>query len=238
MPHRIAVIAVVLAFTATGCAQKLRLRSADTETPPFISIAAADSTPVLAVSPVETHLTALSDWDEYEPLNTIDLEVSGFWVPAFKVNPDEDERERNQGIEFDADLDTGSGWAARIGVGGDHRGQGLGLLYMTTRHREDLTRRHARTHSGYLEYLMRTPHSRGPLDATFAAGIGVGGAAFDFDGGFDDTGGGAVMLRGEVGLRLFHQIDLTVGGGGFLWGYPGETIGYGGFFTVGGSVRF
>ena len=248
MPRRattVFAVFAILAVATAGCSSEVRLRSAQDHPPAFISVSSTEGSPLPALSATDFNFNfnfneAQDDSGTFEgggPRPT-DLVVSGFWVPAFKVNPDEDEREPSQGIEFDADLDTGQGWAARVGFSGDETKSGLGLLYMTTRHRESVTRRHARTHSGYLELLLRTPESRGPLDANFAVGIGVGGAAFDFDGGFDDSGGAAVMIRGEMGLTLFRQFDLTVGGGGFLWGYPTETIGYGGFFTIGGTVHF
>ena len=46
------------------------------------------------------------------------------------------------------------------------------------------------------------------------------------------------MIRGEAGITVLGQFDLVIGGGGFLWGYPGETIGYGGVWTLGGNLRF
>ncbi len=95
-----------------------------------------------------------------------------------------------------------------------------------------------RTHQAYIEYMHRTSLSRDPVAGRAAFGAGVGGAGFDFDRDLDDTGGAAVMIRAEAGLTLFRRFDLVVGGAAFLWGYPGETVGYGGFLTLGASVRF
>jgi hypothetical protein len=161
--------------------------------------------------------------------------VSGFWVPTMTISADEDEAEPGGDIRFDADLGSGSGWAVRTGFHED--GEGLGVLYMTTRHSERSAGTHARTHSAYLEYyhpLVREEEM--PLFVGLAGG--VGGAAFDFDSTFDDTGAAAGMARFEVGFAPTENLSIRVGGGGFLWGYPGETIGTGGFVLLGLGLDF
>lgn len=165
------------------------------------------------------------------------LEVSGFYVPSLKVKADEDETERDQGIEFDADLNHGSGFGVRV-AGRGEKNTGVALLYITTKHTERETRRDARLHQAYVELFARTPPIHDYISPTFGAAIGVGGAVYDFRQGFDDTGGAAGMIRGEVGITVAKRLDLTFGGAGFLWGYPGETVGYGGFISFQGHIRF
>ena len=163
------------------------------------------------------------------------LEVSGFWIPVMSVSADEDRGETDNGIEFEADLESGTGFGARFGVGETH---GLGLLYLTTHHDERDVDTSARTHAAYLEYLLRLIESKSdPIHAHVSVAAGVGGAAFDFDRALDDTGGAAGQLRVEAGVGS-ESVRLTLGAGGFLWGYPGETIGTGGFLTLGMLVRF
>lgn len=162
--------------------------------------------------------------------------VTAFWIPGLAISPDEDSTESDGGREFDADLDTGDGWGVRVNGGSD--GGGLGLLYMTTSHEERESDSRVRTHSAYLEYLTRLVESGGDgIGFHIGVAAGVGGAAFDFNEAFDDTGGAAGLARIEVGAGT-NRLRLTLGGGGFIWGYPGETIGSGAFATIGLTLRF
>lgn len=61
---------------------------------------------------------------------------------------------------------------------------------------------------------------------------------FDFDRRFHDTGGAAGLARGEVGVALARFLRVHVGGGGFVWGYPGTTLGTGAFLDVGLTLAF
>lgn len=165
------------------------------------------------------------------------LEIGGFWVPALKVKEDEDETEPGSGIEFDADLNYGDGWGARVAVA-SRSNTSVGVIYLTTEHTERMADRSARTHQVYAEIFQRLEIDNDYLYPTAGVGFGLGAAAFDFRERFDDTGAAAGMVRAEIGITIARRLDLVVGGAGFLWGYPGETIGYGGFFTIGGTLRF
>ncbi|MFN0058749.1 MAG: hypothetical protein ACKVX7_09870 [Planctomycetota bacterium] len=163
--------------------------------------------------------------------------VSTFWLPYFKVSGDRDDEVPGPAGVFRADLDAGYGWAARMGFGSSDAN--IGLLYLTSHHDERETGARARTHSVYVEFWRGTDREvSADVDLFAGIGLGVGGALFDFSRTFDDSGAAAVEGRVAGGLRVSEHFRLEVGGGLFLWGYPGETIGTGGFFTLGGSVVF
>ena len=55
---------------------------------------------------------------------------------------------------------------------------------------------------------------------------------------FKDLLGGAASIHFAMGLEFFQTVALEFSGGGFYWGYPGETIAQGGFMGLGGGVTF
>jgi hypothetical protein len=69
-------------------------------------------------------------------------------------------------------------------------------------------------------------------------GVGLGGAVFDFKGGLEDEGGAAAEIRVRLGVTLFEHVEVAGSGGLFIFGYPTETMGQGGFFTLEAGVRF
>ena len=167
--------------------------------------------------------------------------LSTFWIPYLHVRADEDAHEPGSGILFEADLASGAGWGVRAGFGERKYSSqvSLGLLYETTLHRERDFGTHARTHSAYLEMLATAAGpQKGPIKAMVGVGAGVGGAAFDFHRGYDTTGGAAIQGRLVAGISIYDALSLEAGGAAFLWGYPGETMGYGAFWTLGASLTF
>lgn len=170
-----------------------------------------------------------------------------FYIPVMGMKADEDENEPNLGIEFDADLKAGSGWGGRIGtadLGINYYGKDpfaildIGLLYLTTQHDEKSTSSHVRTDAVYLEFLLVGVSDSGPAQWTSSFGLGVGGAGLNFSRTFDDTKALAGEVRAEIGLEFWNHLKLQAGMGAFVWGYPTETIGYGGFATFSAGVLF
>ncbi|MEM7231346.1 MAG: hypothetical protein AAF517_04195 [Planctomycetota bacterium] len=186
-----------------------------------------------------------ADDEGYTDATRMHPTIAGFWLPAVKIQPDKDERESNDGLEFDADLATGSGFGVQLSLegGSDPRGTrrsvgSVGLLYLNSRHSERDVETHAHLHQLFVEARGRRFLSRGPVQPHFGLGVGLGGMILDFDDRFDDTGGIAGSVRGEVGVRVVDHFEVTAGAIGFAWGYPGEWVGYGGTFILGGMVRF
>ena len=103
---------------------------------------------------------------------------------------------------------------------------------MTTRHDEKSTNARVRTDAAYLEFLFVGTSKSGPARLTAALGLGVGGVGFNFSRTFENTKALAGEMRVEIGVELWERLKLLAGGGGFLWGYPTETVGYGGFGTL------
>ena len=162
--------------------------------------------------------------------------LTGFYIPVMGIIVDEDEDEPGLGIEFKADLKRGSGWGARVGISSTGENPGnfidVGLLYFKTQHDEKTTDSSVRTEAVYLEALLVGMRGSGPARFTLALGLGVGGVGFNFDRTFDNTKAAAGEMRVELGVELWERLKLQAGGGGFLWGYPTETVGYGGFATL------
>ncbi len=188
------------------------------------------------------------DFGEIPQLNSPDVEVyskpsfTALYIPVIGMKADKDKSEPNLGVEFDADLKAGSGWGGRIGIRSYESGSNsvvdIGLLYLTTQHDEKFTDSHVRTDAVYIEMLFVGTSNNGPVRFTGSAGFGVGGAGFNFSQTFDDTRALAGEVRTEIGAELWKHLELQLGGGGFLWGYPTETVGYGGFVTVSCGLRF
>lgn len=176
-------------------------------------------------------------WDD-EPSFESHVRLSAFRMPWIKLVADVDPFEPDDGILFHAKLRTTDGFGAAIAIGAEH--VGLGLLYLYSEHEERRTGDRCRAHAGYLELTFEgAVPPGGPVLLTLGGGIGLGGAVMDFQKNvFDDTGGLSVMLRVYAGLRILERVEVTVGAGAFDWGVPGETIGYGGFTTVGLTLRF
>ncbi len=173
------------------------------------------------------------------------LNMSGFYIPAMGIDEDEDASEPGGGVEFDANLNTGHGYAIRAIFENNHDLDdksptemitGFGMLYINSTHQDQWYDSDVITHSGYLDLYCKKPISEKLFMET---DFGVGGAVFDFtENVYDDTGGGALLLRLGFGIAASKTVDLHVGAGGFMWGWPGETVGHGGFITTGASVRF
>jgi len=172
---------------------------------------------------------------EPDPLG-VHVSLSAFFLPVIDVTADVDPFEPDDGVLFDADVKTGRGFAARLGFG--EGAIDVGLLYLFGDHAEHEAGGRVHTHAGYLELFLGGPLWEGPVALTLGVGLGVGGAAFDFDAGFDDTGGAACEARLAAGLRLLERVELTAGAGYFFWGYPGEKVGHGGFVNAGLVLRF
>lgn len=176
-------------------------------------------------------------WDD-EPSFDSHVRLSAFHMPWIKLVADVDPLEPGGGVQFHAKLRSSDGLGASFAIGNEH--VGVGVLYLYSEHEERRTNDRCRAHAAYVELSFEGAlPPGGPVLLSLGGSIGLGGAVMDFQKNvFDDTGGVSFMLRGWVGLRLLERVELTAGIGGFDWGVPGETIGYGGFATLGLTVRF
>ena len=169
------------------------------------------------------------------------LNVSGFWVPAMAIVADQDPDEDGRDIRFDADVETGGGWAARVGlqVGDDkEKDVELGILYMTTRHAESSADTHVTAHFAYFELFFPMEPEGDPPFLFAGIGVGIGGAVLDFDSDFPTGGGASALLRAEAGVCPVKDFSIKASVGGLVWGYPGEATGYGAFIMLGATLDF
>jgi hypothetical protein len=163
------------------------------------------------------------------------IRLEAYFLPVVGFSADLDQHEPGNGIEFHADVKTGEGIAARLAVGDV---VSVGLLYIASQHRERSQDTQVDHHSLYLDVLLGGAINEGPIELALYIGAGVGGAVFDFKESIDDTGGAALNLRVQTGLRIMEFVELEAGAGYMFWGYPGETIGHGGFLQLGLVLRF
>ncbi len=173
------------------------------------------------------------------------------WVPALTVTADVDDDEYTGGVEFDADLDTGEGFAAALRV--DSRGEQIGSVapqeddsanyvleaaYLTSEHHDRPTGATERTHAIFGIASIGTRLGGSAFAIAPRVGAGIGALVFDFDSRIHDTGGPAALVRGVLDIEIGGVVIGEAAIGAFLWGWPGETAGYGGFVSLGGGLRF
>jgi hypothetical protein len=162
-------------------------------------------------------------------------QVEGFWVPVLAMQGDIDSDEPEGGVEFEADVESGPGWGVRYDLVNTESRTAFGGLYIGTSHTERQTGRDVDVHAAYVTVSGDFEPVEGILTRVT---LGAGGVVVDFSQSFDDTGGGALMIAGGFGLEVTESLRAGIDGGGFLWGYPGETIAYGGFCTLSLACRF
>lgn len=242
---RLCLIAVPLAAVLIGCSGTQvedELPSLKFGLPLGLSLGAAeDSQPVFVAQTEEAAEARSAAAPPPSALPERFVTLSAFGIPYAKLKADEDENEPDLGRWYKADLDDGYGWGARVGYG---RRSGwvrssLGVLYQTSLHKERDYETSARAHAAYLELLLDGAFPRdSEVKFVAGAGFGVGGAVIDFHHYFDDTGGAAIEGRLILGVEIGSVLEAGASGALFLWGYPGETMGYGSFVTLGGGLRF
>ncbi|MBI5851266.1 MAG: hypothetical protein HZB39_09580 [Planctomycetes bacterium] len=166
------------------------------------------------------------------------------WIPALSAEADIDEFELNGGIEFDADLDAGDGiWISARLEGTEEEDEDAVLyavepFYATTSHTDAFTGAGVDTHllGGMASIGVRIGGDAFALTPRFGAGVGA--AIFDFDSAVRDTGGALAIGRAVLGIEVAKHAIGEIAIGAYLWGWPTETVGTGGFLTLGGGVQF
>lgn len=137
----------------------------------------------------------------------------------------------------DPKLDTGAGFG--VGAGVSNGDQGVGLLYIGTFHDSDRLSGTTEMHSFLADFRARgliwhQGDSNGYLHFTAGGGF----TDIQTPGGVRDETEGIIQLRGLLELEFHHRFSLHLGGGGFLFGHPGDTVGYGSWLMAGGGLRF
>ncbi|MEW6071851.1 MAG: hypothetical protein AB1726_04545 [Planctomycetota bacterium] len=182
-------------------------------------------------------LGAVLDW--IFPFDGGDLESEGPTgpflgierLPLVTLHPDEDPSEPGGGFELDGDPDAGDGFGLEAGYRDGLAG--IGILYLTSEHREHLTREHVRLQAALVELRIFAEQDLGPFASTLSLGVGAGLAGVDFAGDLDDAGGAAWGMRGSLGARFAEHVGLELGGGYLEWGALGERVAASGYTLVG-----
>jgi hypothetical protein len=156
-----------------------------------------------------------------------------FWLPAVWLEVDEKNRLAPNAA---ADVAIGSGVGMRAAIG--NKDQSIGLLYMGTFHDENTTGANVRTDSIYLDFDVAMPAVPDTNAVLVRAGAGVGVAFVEFNQSFDDASTLAFNLRLGLDYQPSPRVSLGVGLGGFIWGNPGDTVAFGSFVLLGGTLSF
>lgn len=180
-----------------------------------------------------------------ESERTHSTSISAIYVPVLKLMNDHDPTGlRQRGSFGDADVKWGTALGGRIAMDIGKRGdwnQGttdFGILLLTSDHTVGTANDKVRSVQGYLELYVEGVTAPGPIQFIAGAGAGIGGIFIEMPTEFHDTGGLAGELRGTLGARLFRHVDVRAGPGFIVWGYPGETLGYGVMMTTEVGVTF
>jgi hypothetical protein len=167
------------------------------------------------------------------PFGLDHVRLDAFFIPAFWITADED-HSTPTGTDR-ADLDTGTGFGLRAGVGSEH--QSIGLMFVTSFHEEETSDSDASTQALYLDFAYHDAIV-GVRGATFEVGAGLGVARLEFDREFDTSTEGAFNLHGMLKFAVTENFGLGAGLGGFLFGHFGDTVAYGTWLMVGASLAF
>jgi hypothetical protein len=123
----------------------------------------------------------------------------------------------------------GSGFGGRLAVG--NRDQSIGLLYQGLEFAEEPGE--ASVHAGFVDFDVRVPLQDGGGWFSLVVGAGFGAARFDSGVlGADVTTEGAAQIRVGLECTPSRNFAIGLGGGGVVFGHPGETEAYGTFALV------
>lgn len=185
-------------------------------------------------------VTSLSAWAE-----SSSLYLEAIHVPTFRLRADrEDINNYSIGPALDYSLETGRGYGIAVGVLGSGMGDEpaalIDVLYLNAKNTEKDLGFTLETHAMYLEFGGATSEPLSHHVMAFAdLRIGVGGAYFVYPSGVaKDNREGAIAIRGQFGLEFYQSLQLSLGFGVYMWGYPGETVAQGDFSTLQLGLRF
>ncbi len=129
----------------------------------------------------------------------------------------------------------GSGFGGRLAVG--NRDQSIGLLYQGIDFSGDLG--DGSVHAALADFDVRVPVQEGGGWLTLVVGGGFGLARFDSGLlGADAVTEGAAQLRILFEFTPLRGLALGLGGGGMVYGHPGETEAYGSFALASMTITF
>lgn len=129
----------------------------------------------------------------------------------------------------------GVGAGGRLAVG--NRDQSVGVLYQGIDLSGDTG--DGSVHAAFADFDVRVPVQ--DTGGWFGLVVGAGFGAARFDSGIlgaDVATEGAAQLRVALEFTPSRSIAFGIGGGGVVYGHPGETEAYGSFALVGLTITF
>ncbi len=160
------------------------------------------------------------------------LVVEAAWLPAAWFRLDSDDP-----LVPTSDIGAadGSGYGARAAVG--NRDQSIGISYQGFELSNDAS--DIDVQSGFLDFDVRVPLADGGGNFDLIVGAGLGAAAIDVSGGsLRSIREGAAQLRLLLSFRPTRSLSFDFGGGGVVYGHPGDTEAFGSFLQLGASLTF
>ena len=161
-----------------------------------------------------------------------------FYMPLFSIITPKG-KSVFQEKQISDDIKNGHGYGAYLGMDivdkfdSETFNLGLGFLVQETQHDSDIDLYHLKVNSYLFEVnLYNTFYRSNKLDIVQQFGLSAGAVLFDYDKNRDNFTSGMGAARYLVNLEFNKHWDVDIGGGLFVWGQPGETQGYGGFFMI------
>ncbi|MEQ1632907.1 MAG: hypothetical protein ABL997_11075 [Planctomycetota bacterium] len=154
------------------------------------------------------------------------------WLPAAWFRLDSDDPLVPSSDIGSAD---GTGYGARAAIG--NRDQSIGVSYQGFELSNDLV--DIDVESVYLDFDVRVPLADGGGNFDLVVGAGLGSAFLDVSGGNTQSiREGAAQLRFLLSFRPTQALSFDFGGGGVVYGHPGDTEAFGSFLQVGATLTF
>lgn len=131
----------------------------------------------------------------------------------------------------------GAGLTLRGAVG--NRDQSIGVMVLGAQLEGEDSRDELDVYAVFADFGAEVPLQDGPSGFAVRVGAGFGLAHWDYArAAFDDQTTGAANLRGGLQFAPTRWLGFELGGGGLLFGHPGDTLGYGSFVEFGVRLTF
>jgi len=158
--------------------------------------------------------------------------VDGAAIPAAWLRFDTDDE--SPGAPDPEEMD-GFGYSGRVAVG--NKDQSIGVLYQGYEFSGDLA--DVSVHSLFADFDVRVPLEDGGGLFSFLVGAGFGFARFETGTvASQPDNEGAAQLRFVLEYNAAKSLTFDLGGGGVVYGHPGETEAYGTFVLLGMTATF
>lgn len=167
-----------------------------------------------------------------------------FYTPLFGVKTPKGDSAFTE-RQISSDIENGNGYGLYFGMDivdkfdSESFNIGFGLIFQETKHGSDLDIYELTADSFLFEVnFYNTFYRSHKLDIMQQFGFSGGAVLFNYDKNREDFASGMGALRYLINFEFYKHFDFDVGGGLFIWGQPGDTQAYGGFFMIQFGYRF